>query len=202
VSGWWIASTALLWIAVVALALVVLALARQIGVLLERVAPAGALTLTGLGAGDPAPQLELGDLRGRRLRIGGARADGRSTLLLFLSPSCPICETLLPVVRSLAREERGWLELVLASDGDGDHAGFAGRAGLGDVPYVVSRDLGLRFQVGKLPYAVLIDGAGRIAALGLVNTREHLESLIEAHARGVGSIQEYAARERRLEVAR
>jgi len=34
-----------------------------------------------------------------------------------------------------------------------------------------------------------------IRARGLVNTREHLESLFEAMERGVGSVQEYLTRE-------
>jgi hypothetical protein len=38
---------------------------------------------------------------------------------------------------------------------------------------------------------VLIDEQGIVAAQGLVNTREHLESLFEAQQRGVASIQDY-----------
>jgi len=46
----------------------------------------------------------------------------------------------------------------------------------------------------SLPFilaAVLIDGDGVVRARGLVNTREHLESLFEARAQGVASVQEY-----------
>jgi hypothetical protein len=52
------------------------------------------------------------------------------------------------------------------------------------------------FQVGRLPYAVLIDAGGVIRAKGLVNTREHIESLFEAMERGVESVQEYLEREK------
>ena len=45
--------------------------------------------------------------------------------------------------------------------------------------------------VAKLPYAVLLDEQGKVASLGLVNTREHLESLFEAKERGVASLQDY-----------
>jgi hypothetical protein len=38
---------------------------------------------------------------------------------------------------------------------------------------------------------VLIDEAGVVRAKGLINTREHLESLIQAKEMGVASIQEY-----------
>ena len=42
-----------------------------------------------------------------------------------------------------------------------------------------------------LPYGVLTDENGVISSLGIVNSREHLESLFEARKLGVGSIQEY-----------
>jgi methylamine dehydrogenase accessory protein MauD len=61
--------------------------------------------------------------------------------------------------------------------------------------YVLSRELGLDYQVPRLPYAVLIDGAGTVRARGLVNTREHLESLFEARHQGVASVQEYLGRD-------
>ena len=56
---------------------------------------------------------------------------------------------------------------------------------------VLSSELGMTYRVSKLPYAVLIDEEGRIRAKGLVNTREHLESIIEAKQMGVASIQDY-----------
>ena len=49
--------------------------------------------------------------------------------------------------------------------------------------------------VSKLPYAALIDETGKLAATGLVNTREHLESLFVAKERGVASIQQYLRRD-------
>jgi methylamine dehydrogenase accessory protein MauD len=61
---------------------------------------------------------------------------------------------------------------------------------------VLSPTLGMTWQVGKLPYAVLVDETGVLRARGLVNTREHLESLFEAKERGVASIQDWAERER------
>jgi len=49
------------------------------------------------------------------------------------------------------------------------------------------------YQVGKLPYAILIDADGIIRAKGLVNSREHLDSLILAEESGFGTIQAYLA---------
>ena len=62
---------------------------------------------------------------------------------------------------------------------------------LGRFPYVISPVVGMTYQVGKLPYAVLIDEEGVVRAKGLVNSREHLESLLVAEETGYASIQEY-----------
>ena len=85
-------SNIVLWVLVVVLALVVLALARQVGILHERVAPAGALQPTeGPKVGELTESMALRDLHGNAVTIGGADADGRATLVLFISPPCPVC---------------------------------------------------------------------------------------------------------------
>jgi len=187
-----IASQIALWAAVLALGVVCMALARQIGVLHQRIAPAGALALRQpLKLGEPVPEMSLVALDGAAVRIGGVRG-GRSQLVLFVSPDCAICESLLPAVRSAQGAERAWLDIVLASDGDAERqTQFVADRGLSKFPYVLSEHLGRSFGVAKLPYAVLIDEAGKLAATGLVNTREHLESLFVAKERGVASIQEF-----------
>ncbi|HSJ97107.1 MAG TPA: methylamine dehydrogenase accessory protein MauD [Myxococcota bacterium] len=193
-----VVSHLLLWLAVIVLAALVFALARQIGVLHERVAPAGALLLRGGPAvGEPAPAWAGADLFGRPIRLGGASDDGRGTLLLFVAPGCPVCTSLVPVVRRLAAEEAARLRIVFASDGEpATQRRFAEQHGLGAFPYVVSAEVGLSHGVGRLPHAVLIDAAGIVRAKGLVNSREHLESLLVAQAHGVASIQDFVASSR------
>ena len=187
-----IASQIALWVAMLALGVVCMALARQIGVLHQRIAPAGALALRQpLKLGEPVPEMSLVALDGAAVRIGGVRG-GRSQLVLFVSPDCAICESLLPAVRSAQGAERAWLDIVLASDGDAERQlQFVKDKGLGRFPYVLSEQLGRSFGVAKLPYAVLVDEAGKLSATGLVNTREHLESLFVAKERGVASIQQF-----------
>ena len=186
-------SNLVLWLLVLGLTAVVLALARQLGVLHERIAPAGALMLNrGLTVGEPAPVLEVADLQGRAHQLGRPRGDGRSTLLLFVSPSCPVCKSLLTAVKSSANDERAWMDVILASDGDDtEQREFVRAQGLEGIPYVVSAALGLAYQVGRLPFAALLDERGILRARGLVNSREHLESLFEAKRLGVASLQEY-----------
>ena len=189
---WLVASNIALWVGFVLMAVMNLALARQIGVLHERVAPAGALmTNQRLRVGGNAPHLPVETLDGETLEIGAATT-GKSQLLFFVSPDCPVCNELTPVFKSAAAAESGWLDAILASDGaDQDHAAYVASKGLGDFPYVVSELLGKSYGVAKLPYAVLIDEHGKVASMGIVNSREHLESLFEAKEHKVASIQEY-----------
>ncbi|MFN3958778.1 MAG: thioredoxin-like domain-containing protein [Parvularculaceae bacterium] len=190
-----IASQILLLVLVAGLAFMCFALARQIGVLHERIAPAGALAVNQrLRVGDPAPAMAVETIDGARVDIGGAAAE--STLLFFTSPECPVCKALSPILRRVAEAERAWVKVVIASDG-GDparHRSYISEQKFERLPYVLSEPLGRAFSVAKLPYAVLIDEQGRIASMGIVNSREHLESLFEAKERGVASLQDYAAR--------
>jgi methylamine dehydrogenase accessory protein MauD len=128
------------------------------------------------------------------VRIGGSDVTGTSTLLFFLSPTCPVCETLLPVLHGVQRAEGPRLRVVIASDGArAEHEEFIARHRLDLETYVLSTDLGVTFQIGRVPYAVLVDAAGIVRARGLVSSREHLESLFEARERGVASLQAYVA---------
>jgi hypothetical protein len=47
--------------------------------------------------------------------------------------------------------------------------------------------------VARLPWAALVDAQGILRSQGLVNSREHLESLLEAEALGVATLQEHLA---------
>ncbi len=190
----WAIGLLVLWVLVLVLTGVVVALLRQVGLLHERIAPAGALVGGERPArGERAPVFEIEDWSGHRVRIGDRGS--RATLLFFVSPTCPVCKSLLPIVRDLRVQEG--VELVLASDGERpEHEDFVRTHGLERERYVLSGPLGLAYQIARLPYAVLIDEEGVVQARGLVNQREHLESLFEARDLGVASLQEYVERSR------
>ena len=191
------------WILILGLAMAVYALARQIGVLHERIAPMGAL-MHGNGPviGQPAPTIAGMDLDGGVLQLGGPRADGGNAdrLIVFVAPDCPVCKKILPIARDLARDE-GNAELWLAGEVDSHaapgspavvaHREMLAKLGLASTPVVLAPNVGLQFRIGKLPHAILVDSAGILRAQGLVNTREHLESLFVARESGYTSIQEY-----------
>ncbi|MFT5608602.1 MAG: methylamine dehydrogenase accessory protein MauD [Parvicella sp.] len=189
-----VVSNIILWLAVILLSVVVLALVRQVGVLYERIAPAGALMAQqSISVGDAAPTLSLQEFNTQQtVDIGKASSDGKSQLLFFVAPDCPICKTLLPAFKSASFAETKWLNFALASDGDSDEMKrFITDQRLKSFPFFNSRELGLALGVAKLPFAVLIDEAGKIASMGLVNSREHFDSLFNAKEAKVASIQEY-----------
>jgi methylamine dehydrogenase accessory protein MauD len=182
----------ILFLVVAALAIAVWALSRQVGILFERVAPLGALvTDAGPAVGEAAPRFTLPSLTSpAQVSIGAPQA--MATLLFFLSPNCPVCKKLLPILRSLAAAEGASLRLVFASDGDAaEHQAFAQQHRLHDFDYVLSTPMGLAFRVSRLPFAVLIGADGIVKAKGLVNNREQLESLLNAQDLGVPSIQKF-----------
>ncbi|MFP6807356.1 MAG: hypothetical protein VB957_09255 [Pseudomonadales bacterium] len=187
-----IVAVLLLWIIVILLLLAVFALARQIGVLHERVAPVGALMPTeGPKIGETIEAMDVQLLDGSAYRIGGEKS--HKTLIYFLSPTCPICKSLLPIVLSIASHESDHLKVLFASDGDDTdaHITYTKEHDLADYPYVISQPLGMRMGVNKLPFAVLINEQGILRGRGLVNTREHLESLLQADELDVSSLQDY-----------
>ena len=184
-------SVVLLWVAVLALAVLLWALSRQVGVLFERVAPMGALvTDAGPAVGEASPRFALQGIQSESVTIGAPTE--RPTLLFFLSPTCPVCKKLIPVLKSLQRDELRRLSVVLASDGEAaQHLQFVREQGLDAMPYVLSTELGMGYRVSRLPYAVLLDTNGAVASKGLVNSREQLDSLLNAHEMGTASIQDY-----------
>jgi len=185
-------SNVILWCLVIVLALMVFALARQVGVLHERVAPAGALLPTsGPRVGELTEPSVFTDLAGQSVTVGGPSEDGRASLLLWISPTCPVCRSLVPTARALARDER--LRLIFASDGDKveRHAKYVQDLRIGEYPYIVSQKLGLKYAVSKLPFAALIGPDGILRSKGLVNAREHLESLVESMETGIETLQDY-----------
>jgi len=189
-----IVSQILSWIVILGLGLALVALARQVGVLHVRLAPAGAL-VTGKGpvVGEPAPVLEATSLDGVPLTIGKALARGRMQLLLFVSPHCPLCKDLIPIAKNFAKSEK--MDIIFIGDDEvSEQRAMIARLEMGGMPFVNSSIIGRSFQVDRLPHAVVIGDTGIVLSKGLVNSREHLESLVTAHEMGVVSVQDYLAK--------
>ena len=186
-----VASNVLLWGAFLALAALMLGVIRQIGLLHERSAPLGAMMIDhGPDIGEKSPVFNVTTIDEKPSLVGRAITAGRPSLLMFTGPSCPVCAKLLPIIRSVAAAEG--TDVILISDGtQAEHREFLQNHPLQGERYVVSAEIGMRYQVSKVPYGVLLDQDGVIQSKGLCNTREHVESLFEVIRLGHSSLQSF-----------
>ncbi|CAP54215.1 putative methylamine utilization protein mauD [Gluconacetobacter diazotrophicus PA1 5] len=179
------------WLLLLALVPVLALLFRRMRRLFARVAPVGAL----MTSGGPAPGVRLPSrilraLDGGEVALGGSRADGGSTLLLFVSGACPISRKMLPIAGDFTRREAIDL-LCLGDDTDAMQHDLTARFAISPSRFVNDPEIGRMLGVDKLPFAFLLDATGTIVAKGLVNSREHLESLVVAGETGHVSVQSY-----------
>jgi hypothetical protein len=167
-SGWWAAAFVVQWILLVVLAIVVIALARQIGVLHLRLAPLGALEVDDegprIGQAPPARTAIAAD--GVPTLVGGP---GPRRLVAFTSPTCPICELVVPSIPAAAAAARM-------------------------VPQIVSDpDLEAAYGVPGVPFLVVLDGSGIVRSKGTVNSLEQIEGLIDTALRRIEDASEARA---------
>lgn len=163
-SGWWAAAFVVQWVLLAVLTIVVVALARQIGVLHLRLSPLGALEVDAegppLGQAPPSRTARAPD--GTPTMIGGP---GPMRLVAFTSPTCPICEQVLPGIPAAATAAK--LVPQFVSDGELERA----------------------YGVPGVPFLLVLDTAGVVRAKGTVNTLEQVEGLIDT---ALGRIEESA----------
>jgi methylamine dehydrogenase accessory protein MauD len=178
--GWWTVSYVVLWLLVAGLALLVLALARQVGTLHLRLGPRGALELDteGPALGEIPEPMDLTALDGSRVTVGGA---GAEQLLLFVSPGCPLCRDVLPSIGPAARA--AGLRPVVVAEADQEEA----RHLLGEIqvpaPLVAAPDVVAAYDIPGTPYGVVLDALGVVRAKGTVNNLEQLEGLVDTARR-------------------
>jgi hypothetical protein len=144
---------------IAALAVVVLALAREVGVLRMAVSPhGGALEIAHEGP-------ELGGRTALVDAFGDDLSDGRLGLAVFASEGCGLCRALAPEVAAFGRHPHVSLRTF-------DEVRDAGAWAAADVP--------------GSPYAVAIDDAGTVLAKGTFNSGAQLESVLATAERRRG----------------
>ena len=181
------------WVGLIALAVILYATVRQVGILHQRVGPAGALQISNaVKVGEKSPEFRLDSMGGGEVTLGAASVDGRSSLVMFVALDCPVCAKLMPAIKAISKKENRWLDVVFASEGDMNRQlEYYRENELEGFPFVLSPELGMTYEVGNLPYGVVLDENGHVASQGLCNTREHIESLLEAKHSGIPTIQDY-----------
>ena len=159
-SGWWIAAFVVQWILLVVLAVVVVALARQVGTLHLRLGPRGALEVDdeGPALGEAVMPTTARAADGTTITLGGP---GPVRLIAFSSPTCSVCRELVPAIPAAAA---------------------AGRA----VPQVIHDPAAERdWDVPGTPFLVVLDETGVVRAKGTVNNLEQVEGLLDTAARRI-----------------
>jgi hypothetical protein len=148
--GAWVASYVMLWVTVVVMAVAIVALLRQIGVLHARLQPLGA-HFAGEGPERlaPAPFPDVFDYGSSRL-----------TLVAFTSVGCQVCASLSPGIRALDRQFDDLAVHVVVHD-PGTAPTFAA------------------FNVTSTPYFVTADRQGIVRVRGIANSLEQIEEMIE-----------------------
>ena len=181
--SWLVASHIGLFAVVAALGFVVLSLARQIGVLHERTAPAGA-TLRNLRASQPSDPngTAVTDLSGRTRPLGEF-ARGRALAVLFIGPDCPICKAIVPRFEP-ALENLGLLTCYAGgNEPKAAQERYAEQYGLEPARYFIGADLAMALQVLQTPTLVVIDSQGRVVLRDVLRGPGHLQSAAAKLAR-------------------
>jgi hypothetical protein len=152
--GWLAVGLAIALAGIAGLAVAVLALAREVGLLRLQLVPQAALEIP-----DEGPP--VGEWSALAERFEPA-AEARLALAVFTSSGCRLCRSLEPAVESLRRDPLLAVELF-------DEAADAG----------VWRELGIPGS----PFAVVLDPAGVVRAKGTFNSLGQLEGLLAAAER-------------------
>jgi ketosteroid isomerase-like protein len=173
-SGAFLASYVVLWVAVVVLSVAVFALYHHFGQLYLK--SADGRVDQGPKAGKTIRPLEAETTRGR-LNV----PDGTATVMAFMETDCVLCADLRHSLRTFAEENQD-VRVIAVVGGERDAIrNFA--TSLGDrvaVVHDVGGKITRRYGIAVFPFAVAIDASGIVRMKDIVNERNAVERL--AHA--------------------
>ncbi len=183
-----------LWAVVLLQVVLVLALARLVGQLMSRRFPT-----TGARVIDPGPDIgvtvenwEGADLAGNPVSLRFPRK--RAVFLLYVAPHCTACARLLPSARYFFKEIAHAADVVwVMTQGVRPDAlrAYARKNGLEAYPGLSEEALPPRWRLGGAPFGLWVGADGKVKAKGMVDRREHLESLQHAAAIGHATVESY-----------
>lgn len=180
--GWWLVSYIVLWVLLLLVVAFNIAILRQLGLLYVRLGGSlGALqTPDGPEVGSPLPVTSVHDRSGIVRSLIPPREQLK--LLLFMSPTCEICDPMIPLLPGFNRSLRRHSELLVVMS-DEDRTGKLEAWRPGQPAVVVDQSLPELFSLPAMPYAVVVNDHGRVASKGVVNDIVQLESVLnEAEA--------------------
>ncbi len=133
-----------------------------------------------LQPGEMAPDFELANLDGMQVSRDALLARGLPVVLVFASPTCGPCQTLMPELARWQTALNERLTLAVVESGIGKVEVLRDQLqALGDLPVLVEpgRDVALAYRTSGTPTGIAINPEGRIASPPLPGA-EHIESLI------------------------
>ncbi len=171
--GLWLLSYIVLWILVIGLAVLVLLLYRQLGIMY--LGTAEGVSRDGLERGTRAPDFNLADQYGTEQRLSNYK--GKPVALVFGSPNCGPCRTLIPELHEWAHRHPDVAVLWLNSATTSDSLRFVNETGatLPVAPYSTDDNLLNTYKVRVTPFLFMLDENGVIRAKGLVNNKGGLD---------------------------
>jgi peroxiredoxin/uncharacterized membrane protein YphA (DoxX/SURF4 family) len=121
--------------------------------------------VVGLPVGAVAPSFALATLNDEQVALDDLLALGKSVLLLFVSPTCSPCKSLLPHIRAWQRDYSDHLTVALLSKGS--EKDVQAKIAKYEARYLLLQgesSVADEYQAKWTPAAVLIDRSGRIAS--------------------------------------
>jgi hypothetical protein len=147
--GWLAIGVGVALLACAGLAIALLALAREVGMLRLQLGTQGALEIAGEGPEVGARAADLSE------RIGRNGAD--LGLAVFTSEGCRICQTLVPAIDNVAKDPRVAVEVF---------------------DEVAEAELWRSLEIPGSPFALALDREGTVLAKGTFNNLAQLESVL------------------------
>lgn len=180
-------------IVLVVFGILLLLVIRQVGVLSLRIGPSGSRTT---GNGPAIGTNYTDDSFVERLIDEGWKNDSLNILVAFISPYCAGCRILLPVLNTVAREEKNHLKVIaVARDLDGKVIPEIKKEIGSRVWLIEDEELFERWNVSGTPYCVLLDMNNVVASKGISNSSEHIESLLTALEIKSATLEDFVDRE-------
>ncbi|KZE79031.1 hypothetical protein AV654_16225 [Paenibacillus elgii] len=140
------------------------------------------------GSADSGPPIgsALADLPPHISNIGTPAEPGEATgtVLLFVSAYCSHCIDLLPHIDAMTRRHPTFSFRLFSTADEDDHRSMVEYFGWTFPIYSLDQsDMDAYFAVTYLPFAILIDDSGKVAAKGVIYNADEFEQLVKDYAR-------------------